>query len=47
MGPQGGLLLTYVLLGISLALVIWWEKHFFAKKASQNSALAAKAAPAA
>ena len=32
MGPQGGLLLTYVMLGISLALVLWWEKHFFAKK---------------
>lgn len=38
MGPQGGLLATYVMLGLSLALVIWWEKHFFAQKARQNAA---------
>ena len=40
LGPQGGLLATYVMLGLSLALVIWWEKHFFAKKARQNAAAA-------
>jgi predicted lipid-binding transport protein (Tim44 family) len=34
------LLATYVMLGLSLALVIWWEKHFFAKKARQNAAAA-------
>jgi uncharacterized membrane protein YedE/YeeE len=28
-GPQGGLLLTYALLGVALALVLWWEKRFF------------------
>jgi len=44
LGPQGGLLATYGMLGLSLALVIWWEKHFFAKKARQNAA-AAPAAP--
>nr|WP_261794474.1 selenium metabolism membrane protein YedE/FdhT [Comamonas testosteroni] len=40
MGPQGGLLLTYVMLGVSLGLVIWWEKHFFAKKARLAAAAA-------
>ena len=43
LGPQGGLLATYVMLGLSLALVIWWEKHFFAKKARHNAAAAAAA----
>ncbi|UCU99264.1 selenium metabolism membrane protein YedE/FdhT [Acidovorax radicis] len=38
LGPQGGLLATYGMLGLSLTLVIWWEKHFFAKKARQNAA---------
>ena len=38
LGPQGGLIATYVMLGLSLALVIWWEKHFFAQKARQNAA---------
>lgn len=38
LGPQGGLLATYIMLGLSLALIIWWEKHFFAKKARQNAA---------
>ncbi|WP_027994750.1 selenium metabolism membrane protein YedE/FdhT [Simplicispira psychrophila] len=41
LGPQGGLLATYLMLGLSLALVIWWEKHFFAKKARQNATAAA------
>ena len=40
LGPQGGLLATYLMLGLSLALVIWWEKHFFAKKARQTAAAA-------
>ena len=40
LGPQSGLLATYGMLGLSLALVIWWEKHFFAKKARQNAAAA-------
>ena len=44
LGPQGGLLATYVMLGVSLALVIWWEKHFFAKKARETAAAAATAA---
>ena len=38
LGPQGGLFVTYLMLGLSLALVIWWEKHFFAKKARQTAA---------
>lgn len=40
-GPHGGLLLTYVLLGLSLALVLWWEKRFFAARARTGSAVAA------
>ena len=47
LGPQGGLLATYVMLGLSLALVIWWEKHFFARKARQNAAAGARPLPAA
>lgn len=35
LGPQGGLLATYIMLGVFLALVIWWEKYFFAHKAHQ------------
>jgi len=31
-GPQGGLLVTLVMLGVMLALVLWWEKHFFARR---------------
>ena len=31
-GPQGGLLVTYAMLGVALALVLWWEKHFFARR---------------
>ncbi len=36
LGPQGGLLATYTMLGIFLALVIAWEKYFFAWKARQT-----------
>lgn len=38
LGPQGGLLATYGMLGLSLALVVWWEKHFFANKARLSAA---------
>ncbi|AVP58507.1 selenium metabolism membrane protein YedE/FdhT [Pulveribacter suum] len=31
-GPQGGLLVTYVLLAVALALVLLWERHFFNKR---------------
>lgn len=34
-GPQGGLLATYTMLGVFLALVLYWEKYFFARKARQ------------
>ena len=33
-GPQGGLLLTYVLLGLTLLAVLWIEKRFFARRAA-------------
>ncbi|WP_323031391.1 selenium metabolism membrane protein YedE/FdhT [Brachymonas denitrificans] len=31
-GPQGGLLMTYVLLGLTLLVVLWIEKRFFARR---------------
>ena len=32
-GPQGGLLVTYLMLGLALLAVLWWEKRFFARPA--------------
>jgi hypothetical protein len=29
-GPQGGLLVTYLLLAFSMLAVLWWERRFFA-----------------
>lgn len=40
LGPQGGLLATYGMLGLSLALVIWWEKRFFARRLKHGGAAA-------
>lgn len=34
-GPQGGLLLTYALLGVALVLVLWWEKRFFPRRSQR------------
>jgi len=34
-GPQGGLIVTYLMLLLSLLAVLWWEKRFFAGKAGQ------------
>lgn len=31
-GPQGGVVVTYLLLALSMAAVLWWEKRFFADK---------------
>ncbi|GKX53750.1 hypothetical protein SOASR029_40590 [Budvicia aquatica] len=31
-GPYGGLLVTYLLLGLAFASMLWWEKRFFARK---------------
>lgn len=31
-GPYGGLLVTYLLLGVAFAAMLWWEKRFFARK---------------
>ena len=36
-GPQGGLLVTYLLLALSMLAVIAWEKRFFARKRAQLS----------
>ncbi|MFD2754353.1 selenium metabolism membrane protein YedE/FdhT [Comamonas terrae] len=41
LGPQGGLLATYAMLGVALALVLWWEKRFFAQKQRAAAALQA------
>jgi hypothetical protein len=42
-GPQGGLIVTYLLLAAAMLAVLWWEKRFFAAKAKTN-ALAGEAA---
>lgn len=42
-GPQGGLIVTYLLLATAMLAVLWWEKRFFAAKAKTN-ALAGEAA---
>lgn len=31
-GPQGGLVVTYLLLALAMGAVLWWEKRFFARK---------------
>ncbi len=38
-GPVGGLGVTYLMLGVSFALLLWWEKHFFRKKAQQAQSI--------
>lgn len=35
-GPQGGLIVTYLMLACAMLAVMWWEKHFFARKAQQT-----------
>jgi len=40
-GPQGGLIVTYLMLALSLAAVLWWEKRFFSTK-SKDEMLAAR-----
>jgi hypothetical protein len=37
-GPQGGLLVTYLMLALSLLAVLWWEKRFFSTR-SKNEIL--------
>lgn len=41
-GPQGGLIVTYLLLALTMLAVLAWEKRFFARKAARD--LAAKEA---
>lgn len=36
-GPQGGLLLTYVLLGLTMLVVLWIERRFFARRAAAGA----------
>ena len=42
-GPQGGLIVTYLLLAVSLLAILWWEKRFFAGK-SRPAAIAKEVA---
>lgn len=35
-GPQGGLLVTYVLLAVAFVLMLVWEKHFFRKRTQKS-----------
>jgi uncharacterized protein len=42
-GPQGGLMVTYLMLAVSMLAVLWWEKRFFARK-SNSLELAREAA---
>lgn len=41
-GPQGGLIVTYLMLALSMLAVLWWEKRFFANK-SDNLVLSKEA----
>ncbi|MCP3129253.1 selenium metabolism membrane protein YedE/FdhT [Shewanella sp. KJ2020] len=43
-GDKGGLLVTYLLLGLSFAAMLLWEKRFFARKAKRDEQLIAEAA---
>ena len=36
-GPQGGLIVTYLLLALAMLAVLAWEKRFFARKAARIS----------
>jgi hypothetical protein len=33
-GPQGGLIVTYLLLALAMLAVLWWERRFFARQAN-------------
>jgi uncharacterized membrane protein YedE/YeeE len=35
-GPQGGLIVTYLMLATALLAVLWWEKNFFASKSKPS-----------
>ncbi|MDH1626935.1 selenium metabolism membrane protein YedE/FdhT [Shewanella xiamenensis] len=43
-GDKGGLLVTYLLLALSFAAMLLWEKRFFARKAKRDEQLIAEAA---
>lgn len=40
-GPQGGLIVTYMMLATAMLAIYWWEKRFFGSKAKQPRAIAA------
>jgi uncharacterized membrane protein YedE/YeeE len=37
-GPQGGLIVTYLLLALAMLAVLAWEKRFFRRKTAQDIA---------
>ncbi|QDX82847.1 hypothetical protein B9N43_04795 [Denitratisoma sp. DHT3] len=39
-GPQGGLIVTYLMLALAMLAVLWWEKRFFVAKAAASAELA-------
>lgn len=41
-GPQGGLVVTYLMLALAMLAVVWWERHFFARR--EKTALLTKEA---
>ncbi len=44
LGDKGGLLATYLMLGLAFAAMLAWEKQFFARKAKRDAQLTAEAA---
>ncbi|EKN5045282.1 transporter [Yersinia enterocolitica] len=38
-GPIGGLLVTYLMLAIAFAAMLWWEKRFFRQQKATASTL--------
>lgn len=43
LGDKGGLLATYLMLGLAFAAMLAWEKQFFARKAKRDAQLTAEA----
>lgn len=44
LGDKGGLLATYLMLGLAFVAMLAWEKQFFARKAKRDAQLTAEAA---
>lgn len=42
-GPQGGLIVTYLMLALAMLAVLWWEQRFFVAKTAASAELAQEA----